>query len=289
LKYKHTSAELRSDNRKERIKMKAFSRIYIALVFTILYIPILVLMLFSFNSTANTGELTGLSLYWYKELFNSPDTFNALKNTLVLAICASTISTVIGTAAAVGITKFKSNLFKNSLLSLTNIPMMNPDIVTGISMMLLFVFIGNLIASEEKLGFGTLLIAHVTFCLPYVILSVRPKILQMNKALPEAAQDLGCTPIQSFFKVELPNIMSGVISGFILAFTLSLDDFVISYFTTGNDYQTLPLLIYSMTKKEVKPDIYALSTLMILAVTALLLLSNLSSKDKATTRKAAVK
>jgi len=129
----------------------------------------------------------------------------------------------------------------------------------------------------------------VTFCLPYVILSVRPKILQMNKALPEAAQDLGCTPIQSFFKVELPNIMSGVISGFILAFTLSLDDFVISYFTTGNDYQTLPLLIYSMTKKEVKPDIYALSTLMILAVTALLLLSNLSSKDKATTRKAAVK
>lgn len=269
--------------------MKAFSKIYIALVFTILYIPILVLMLFSFNSTANTGELTGLSLYWYKELFNSPDTFNALKNTLVLAICASTISTVIGTAAAVGITKFKSNLFKNSLLSLTNIPMMNPDIVTGISMMLLFVFIGNLIASEEKLGFGTLLIAHVTFCLPYVILSVRPKILQMNKALPEAAQDLGCTPIQSFFKVELPNIMSGVISGFILAFTLSLDDFVISYFTTGNDYQTLPLLIYSMTKKEVKPDIYALSTLMILAVTALLLLSNLSSKDKATTRKAALK
>lgn len=269
--------------------MKAISKIYIALVFTILYIPILVLMLFSFNSTANTGELTGLSFYWYKELFNSPDTFNALKNTLILAICASTISTVIGTAAAVGITKFKNNLLKNSLLSLTNIPMMNPDIVTGISMMLLFVFIGTMIASEEKLGFGTLLIAHVTFCLPYVILSVRPKILQMNKALPEAAQDLGCTPLQSFFKVELPNIMSGVISGFILAFTLSLDDFVISYFTTGNDYQTLPLLIYSMTKKEVKPDIYALSTLMILAVTALLLLSNLSSKDKAATRKAAVK
>ena len=269
--------------------MKAVSKIYVALVFTILYIPILVLVLFSFNSTANTGDLTGLSLYWYRELFNSPDTFNALKNTLILAISASVISTVIGTAAAVGITKFKKNFTRNTVLSLTNVPMMNPDIVTGISMMLLFVFIGNFNMSADKLGFGTLLIAHVTFCLPYVILSVRPKILQMNKALPEAAMDLGCTPLMSFFKVELPNIMSGVVSGFILAFTLSLDDFVISYFTTGNDFQTLPLLIYSMTKKEVKPDIYALSTLMIAAVTVLLLLSNISSKGKTAERKAALK
>lgn len=269
--------------------MKIASKVYIALIFTILYIPILVLMLFSFNNTANTGDFTGFSLYWYKELFRSPDTFNALKNTLILAISASAISTVIGTAAAVGITKMKNRFLKNSLLSVTNVPMMNPDIVTGISMMLLFVFVGSIIASEEKLGFATLLIAHVTFCLPYVIMSVRPKLLQMNKALPEAAQDLGCTPMQSFFKVELPNIMSGVVSGFILAFTLSLDDFVISYFTTGNDYQTLPLLIYSMTKKEVKPDIYALSTLMILAVTILLILSNKSSKGKAAGGKAAIK
>lgn len=269
--------------------MKIASKIYVALVLTILYIPILVLMLFSFNNTANTGEFTGFSFYWYRELFASPDTFNALKNTLVLAVSASLISTVIGTAAAVGITKMRSRFLKSSVLSLTNVPMMNPDIVTGISMMLLFVFIGNIIASEEKLGFETLLIAHVTFCLPYVILSVRPKIMQMNRALPEAAQDLGCTPLQSFFKVELPNIMSGVVSGFILAFTLSLDDFVISYFTTGNDYQTLPLLIYSMTKKEVKPDIYALSTLMIVAVTVLLVLSNVSSKDKAAGGKAAIK
>lgn len=267
--------------------MKIASKIYTALVFIILYIPIAVLMLFSFNSTGNTGSLTGLSLYWYKELFHSPDTFAALKNTLILAVSASVISTVIGTAAAVGIGKFKRKIYKNALLSLTNIPMMNPDIVTGISLMLLFVFVGNLLGAEEKLGFGTLLIAHVTFCLPYVILSVRPKILQMNKALPEAAMDLGCTPIQSFFKVELPNIFSGVVSGFILAFTLSLDDFVISYFTTGNDFQTLPLLIYSMTKKEVKPDIYALSTLMIAAVTILLLLSNVSSKGSS--RKVALK
>ncbi len=269
--------------------MKAISKIYVAVVFTILYIPILVLMLFSFNSTANTGDLTGLSLYWYKELFHSPETFNALKNTLVLAISASIISTIIGTAAAVGVSKFKRKFSKSSVLSVTNIPMMNPDIVTGISMMLLFVFVGTMLKTEEKLGFWTLLIAHITFCLPYVILSVRPKLMQMNKALPEAAMDLGCTPLQSFFKVELPNIMSGVISGFILAFTLSLDDFVISYFTTGNDFQTLPLLIYSMTKKEVKPDIYALSTLMIVVVTVLMVLSNISSKDKAAGRKAGIK
>lgn len=269
--------------------MKALSRVYTALVFIILYIPIIVLMIFSFNSTSNTGGFTGFSLYWYKELFNSPDTFNALKNTLILAFSAATISTVLGTAATVGINKFRRNITKSALLSLTNVPVMNPDIVTGISMMLLFVFVGNIIGSEEKLGFGTLLIAHITFCLPYVILSVRPKVLQMNKALPEAAMDLGCTPLKSFFKVELPNIMSGVVSGFILAFTLSLDDFVISYFTTGNDFQTLPLLIYSMTKKEVKPDIYALSTLMIAAVTVLLILSNISSKGKTANRKAALK
>ncbi len=265
--------------------MKFLSRLYTALIFIILYIPILVLMLFSFNSTANTGDMTGLSLYWYRELFRSPETFNALKNTLILAVSASVIATVIGTAAAVGLCKYRSHFYRSAVLSVTNIPMMNPDIVTGISMMLLFVFLGNLMGSEEKLGFSTLLIAHVTFCLPYVILSVRPKIMQLPRQLPEAAQDLGCTPLQSFFKVELPNIMPGVISGFILAFTLSLDDFVISYFTTGNDFQTLPLLIYSMTKKEVKPDIYALSTLMILAVTVLLILSNISSKEKSSERR----
>lgn len=268
--------------------MKIASNVYIALVFTILYIPILVLVLFSFNNSANTGDFTGFSFYWYGELFKSPDTFNALKNTLILAVSAATISTIIGTAAAVGITKLKSKAAKSVVLSLTNVPMMNPDIVTGISMMLLFVFVGTIVAANEKLGFSTLLIAHITFCLPYVILSVRPKLMQMNTELPEAALDLGCTPLQSFFKVELPNIMSGVVSGFILAFTLSLDDFVISYFTTGNDYQTLPLLIYSMTKKEVKPDIYALSALMILAVTILLILSNKSSKGKGAQERVAI-
>lgn len=258
--------------------MKTFSKIYVFLILAILYIPILVLMLFSFNSTNNTGVFTGFSLYWYAELFRSADTFNALKNTLILAVCSALISTVIGTFAALGMDRMRNRFVRTTLKSITNVPMMNPDIVTGISMMLLFVFVGNLLASEEKLNFWTLLIAHVTFNLPYVILNVSPKFRQMDKFLPEAALDLGCTPAQSFFKVELPNIMPGVLTGFIMAFTLSLDDFVISYFCSGSDFQTLPILIYSMTKKEVKPDIYALSTIMILTVLALLILSTLSKE-----------
>ncbi len=256
--------------------MKHISKIYVALVFLVLYIPILVLILFSFNKTSNTGAFDGFSLYWYKELFKSPGTFNALKNTLILACSASIISTVIGTAAAVGIVKMKNRVLRSLITSITNVPMMNPEIVTGISMMLLYVAIGGLIGLTDKLSFWTLLIAHITFCLPYVILSVLPRVKAMDKSIPEAAKDLGCTPLQSFFKVELPMIMPGIVTGLIMAFTLSLDDFVISYFTNGNDFQTLPLLIYSMTKKEVKPDIYALSTLMIIAITVLLLLSNFS-------------
>lgn len=258
--------------------MKRLSKIYLAFVFILLYIPILVLVLFSFNSTGNTGGFTGFSLYWYRELFKSPATFAALKNTLVLSLSSAVISTLIGTAASVGIGKFKSGIVRSSVLSVTNVPMMNPDIVTGISMMLLFVFVGTILKLEETLGFWTILIAHITFCLPYVILSVRPRVLQLNKSLVEAAMDLGCTPLKSFFKAELPSIMPGIISGFIMAFTLSLDDFVISYFTTGTDFQTLPLLIYSMTKKEVTPDIYALSSLMMGAVLVLLILSNIAER-----------
>ena len=261
--------------------MKYISKIYIAIVFLILYIPILVLMLFSFNKTSNTGAFDGFSLYWYRELFKSPETFSALKNTLILAVSASLIATVIGTAASVGVVKMKNRFLRSLVNSVTNIPMMNPEIVTGISMMLLFVAIGTFVGAQDKLSFWTLLISHVTFCLPYVILSILPRVKAMDKSIPEAAMDLGCTPIQSFFKVELPMIMPGIVTGMIMAFTLSLDDFVISYFTNGNDFQTLPLLIYSMTKKEVKPDIYALSTLMIIAITILLILSNFSgSKDE---------
>lgn len=259
--------------------MKKSEKLYLFLIFLILYTPILILVLFSFNSSGNTGSFTGFSLYWYKELFKSPATFTALKNTLILALSAAAASTLIGTAAAVGIGKMRSKIAKGAVLSLTNVPMMSPDIVTGISMMLLFVFVGcNILMTDETLGFWTILIAHITFCLPYVILSVRPRVLSLNKSLSEAAMDLGCTPVQSFFKVELPGIMPGIVSGFVMAFTLSLDDFVISYFTTGTDFQTLPLLIYSMTKKEVTPDIYALSSLMIGAVLILLILSNRSGQ-----------
>ena len=261
--------------------MKILSRSYIALIIAILYIPILVLMLFSFNSTNNTGVFTGFSTYWYEELFRSAETFTALKNTLILAVSSAVISTLIGTAASLGLHRMRSKFLRGAIVSVTNIPMMNPDIVTGISMMLLFVFVGNRLGNADKLNFWTLLIAHVTFNLPYVILNVTPKFRQMDKHLPEAALDLGCTPVQSFFKVELPNIMPGIVTGFIMAFTLSLDDFVISYFCAGSDFQTLPILIYSMTKKEVKPDIYALSTLMIIAVLTLLILTNLTGdRDK---------
>ena len=256
--------------------MKILSKSYIALILAILYVPILVLMLFSFNSTNNTGVLTGFSLYWYRELFRSAEAFNALKNTLILAVSSAAISTVIGTAAALGLSRMRSRLAKGTITSITNVPMMNPDIVTGISMMLLFVFVGSMLQLNDKLSFWTLLIAHVTFNLPYVILNVSPKFRQMDKFLPEAALDLGCTPVQSFFKVELPCVMPGIVTGFIMAFTMSLDDFVISYFCAGSDFQTLPILIYSMTKKEVKPDIYALSTLMIIAILTLLILTNLS-------------
>ena len=261
--------------------MKFLSRFYIGLIFLILYAPILIVILFSFNKSGNLSYFSGFTLEWYGELFRDGEALDALKNSLILAVISSLLATVIGTFAAFSIARSKNKYYQKIMESVSNIPMMNPDIVTGISMMLLFVFIGNFTKNEEKLGFITLLIAHITFCLPYVILSVRPKILQMDKTLPEAAMDLGCTPLKSFFKVEFPNILPGIVSGFILSFTLSLDDFVISYFTTGNDFQTLPLLIYSMTKKEVKPDIYALSTLMILAVTLLLIISNLTSKGKA--------
>ena len=248
---------------------------YLFLIFGILYIPIITLIFFSFNSSDSTAVFEGFSFRWYRELFSSPDTFEALRNTLILAISSATLSTIIGTAAAAGIYRMKNKLAKSSILSVTNIPMMNPDIVTGMSMMLFFVaLVGILNIEYETIGFAAMLIAHTTFCLPYVILSVLPRVEDLGTSLTEAALDLGCTPVQSFFKVELPNILPGVISGFIMAFTLSLDDFVISYFVGSSDFQTLPLLIYSMTKKKVTPDMYALSTLIIITVFLFLVISN---------------
>ena len=257
------------------------SKIYTTLIFIFLYMPIAILILFSFNSSNSTNTLGGFSLKWYKELFNDGATMIALRNTLLLAILSSFIATLIGTLAAYGINRMKNKRVKNTVMAVNNIPMMNPEIVTGISMMLLFVFVGNLIRSSSTLGFGTVLIAHVTFNLPYVILSVMPKFKQMDRHLPEAALDLGCTPFQSFYKVELPQIISGIISGLIMSFTLSLDDFVISYFTIGSGFETLPIRIYSMTKKRVTPDMYALSALIFVTILVLLLISNFSTdKEK---------
>lgn len=265
--------------------MKTMAKVYTALVFVFLYAPIAVLVLFSFNATNSTGVFAGFSLYWYRELFSNTAALGALKNTLILATLSASIASIIGTAAATGIVKFKSRAVKNSVISVTNIPMMNPDIVTGISLMLLFVFIGRLMGFASNLSFWTLLIAHITFNIPYVILNVLPKFSQMDVHLPEAAMDLGCTPLKSFFKVELPAILPGVISGFIMSFTLSLDDFIISHFTTSG-FETLPIFIYSMTKKKVKPDMYALSTLIFVAILVLLILSNvISSKSEKKSKK----
>ena len=258
--------------------MKHVSRIYLFLIFGILYIPILTLILFSFNSENSTASFAGFDLKWYVELFNSPETFTALRNTLILAVLSSLIATVIGTAAAEGIYKMRSKFAKSVISSVTNIPMMNPDIVTGMSMMLFFVAVAAVLGlSYEDMGFAAMLIAHTTFSLPYVILSVLPRINELGDSLSEAALDLGCTPIQAFFKVKLPNIMPGVLSGMVMAFTMSLDDFVISYFVGSSNFQTLPLLIYSMTKKKVTPDMYALSTLIIVTIFVLLIVSNVKS------------
>ena len=261
---------------------KIASTTYVCLVFAILYIPILTVILFSFNAENNTAEFVGFSLHWYKELFSSEDAWIALRNTLILAVSSSLLATVIGTAAAEGIYRMRCKLFKTAITSVTNIPMMNPDIVTGMSMMLFFSALVGVFAIQDynNIGFAAMLISHTTFCLPYVILSVLPRINELGNSLSEAALDLGCTPIQAFFKVKLPNIMPGVISGLVLAFTMSLDDFIISYFVAPTDFQTLPLLIYSMTKKTVKPDMYALSTIIIIAVFTLLLISNIRSFKK---------
>ena len=256
--------------------MKIASKVYTALVFLFLYAPIVVMIVFSFNSSSSTSVFSGFSLDWYRVLLEDEATLRSLYNTLILAVSSSLIATVLGTAAAVGIDKYRKGALRTSVMAVTNIPMMNPEIVTGISMMLLFVFVGRMIKVDAVLGFGTLLIAHVTFNLPYIILNVLPKLRQTDRNLAEAAQDLGCKPVMAFFKVVLPSIMPGIITGMITAFTLSLDDFIISYFTSGPGFQTLPIAIFAMTKKRVKPDMYALSALIFVSILLLLILYNIA-------------
>ncbi len=255
---------------------KVLGNIFMAIIYFILYLPLIVMLIFSFNAGRSTSVFKGFSFKWYAELFtNSAEVGVPVRNTLILAVLSAVIATVIGTAAAVYIYYVRSKTWKNTLNTVTNIPMMNPDIVTGVSLMLLFVFVGRLIGASNSLNFFTLLIAHITFNIPYVILNVLPKLNQTDPHLAEAAQDLGSPPTQAFFRVVLPAIMPGVTSGLMMAFTLSLDDFVISYYTTGTDFQTLPLFVFNMVKKPVRPHIYALYSIICLVVLAVLLFTNI--------------
>lgn len=263
-------------------------KVYLAIIFVIMYLPLLVMLVYSFNSSNSTSVFTGFSLKWYKEMLGDSAAMTALKNTLVLAIANTVVATVLGTAAAVGIYSMRTKWLKKTVMTTTNIPMMNPDIVTGVSLMLLFAFIGRAIGAVESLSFATLLIAHITFSLPYVVLNVLPKLVQTDKHLAEAAQDLGSTPIHAFFNVTLPSIMPGIVSGALMAFTLSIDDFVISHYTAGS-YETLPLLIYSMTKKRVTPEMYAVCSVIFISVLVLLIAMNMSELRAERGKKAVIK
>ncbi len=270
--------------------MKKFlSSGYIALIFAILYAPIIVLIVFSFNESGSLSEFGGFSFKWYGELFQDEEALTALKNSLILAVLSSTIATVIGTFAALGLHHMKSKAFKGTVRSITNIPMMNPDIVTGVSMMLLFVAIATVIKANNFMGFGTMLVAHTTFNLPYILLSVTPRFNSLDRSLSEAAQDLGCTPARAFFKVELPEIIPGIVSGLMLGFTMSLDDFVISHFVSSPNFQTLPLYVYNQTVHNVKFSMYALCALIVAVIMAILLIVNFAGSYKGKGRRAVAK
>lgn len=267
--------------------MKTLSRIYNFLIFAFLYAPIVVMVVYSFNGIKSRSVFSGFSLQWYQELFQDSIIMKSLYTSLLLAVLSAIIATVIGTAAAIGINATKG-LRKKMYLAVNSIPMVNPEIVTAISLMILFVFVISRFNSLE-MGFGTLLISHVTFCIPYVILEVLPKIKGMDSNVYNAALDLGCPPAKAMFKVVLPQIKPGIVTGLIMAFTLSLDDFIISYFNSGSNVQTLSVTIFSMTKKPYSPKINALSTLLFTAILILLLVINLRQDKSKTAKKKGAK
>lgn len=253
-------------------KRRIGSKIYMSLIFLFLYAPILVVVLFSFNTTKSRTLLQGFTFNWYTQLFQDKLIMGALIHSIILALLSSVIAVVIGTFAAMRIAKMK-RFGRSLVMNVTYIPVINSEVVTGVSLMILFVFIASLIGGS--LGFITVLIAHITFNTPYVILNILPKLRQADPNLMDAALDLGCTPSRAFFKVVLPQIMPGVISAFIMAFSLSFDDFAISYFTTGSSFQTLPVVIYSMTRRRITPKINALFAIIFLLVFLLLVFINL--------------
>ncbi|MBQ7718320.1 MAG: ABC transporter permease subunit [Clostridia bacterium] len=248
---------------------KFFSKAYFYIVLLFLYLPILTLVIFSFNSAKSRGRWGGFSTVWYQRLFHNSSMMDALVTTVIVALLAAVISTVIGTISAIALHN-SSEKFRKTMLNITYIPMMNSDIVTGVSLMMLFTFL------RFRLGFTTLLISHITFCIPYVILSVLPKLYGINRSVYEAALDLGATPLTAYSKIIIPDIMPGIISGFLMSLTLSIDDFVISFFNTGAGVQNISILVYS-SKTGVNPENYALSSLMFAAVIILLLVMNLRS------------
>ncbi|MGB4045370.1 MAG: ABC transporter permease [Halanaerobiales bacterium] len=253
--------------------MKRFlTKSYAALIYLFLYAPILILIVFSFNASKSRGNWAGFTLKWYIELFQDRQIMRALYYTMIIAVLSAVIATVIGTAAAISIHNMR-RLKKKIVMNITYIPVVNPEIVTGLSLMLLFIF------TNFQLGFISLLLAHITFNIPYVILSVLPKLKQLDKNLYEAALDLGATPLYAYRKVILPEIMPGIVTGLLLAFTLSVDDFVVSFFTTGSGVSTLSIIVYSMARRGINPKINALSSLLFLTVLILLVIVNFRSGE----------
>ncbi|WP_294387246.1 ABC transporter permease [uncultured Clostridium sp.] len=258
-------------------KLESFiKRFYLILIFIFLYTPIVTLMVFSFNDSKSMGKWSGFTLRWYTQLFQNARIMEALKYTIIIAVISSIVATVIGTFAAIGIHRMKG-LPKKTLLNINNLPVLNPDIVTGISIMSLFIFLFpllNKIGINAQFGFTTMLLAHITFNIPYVVLSVLPKLKQLPSNITEAALDLGATPGYAMRKIILPQIKPGIVAGLLMAFTMSIDDFVISFFTTGPGVTNLSIEIYSMARKGINPSINALSTLMFITVLILLLIVN---------------
>lgn len=259
-----------------------FRKLYLAFIFILLYAPILTLIVLSFNASRTRAKWGGFSLKWYVELFDNEQILQALYNTLLIAVLSALIATLIGTLASIALNSMK-NRTRTFWMNLANIPMLNAEIVTGISLMLLFIALGNLLSfvgGGIEFGFWTILIGHITFNLPYVILSVMPKLKQVNMSTYEAALDIGASPVYAFYKVILPDIMPGVLSGFLLSFTMSLDDFIITHFVKGPGFDTLSTKIYTEVKKGIKPEMYALSTLLFMTVLLLLLFINYRPKAK---------
>lgn len=254
-------------------------KFYVAIIFLILYAPIIVLMVQSFNSSKYRSTWGGFSFKWYEQLFSNDKIIETLSNTLLIALLAALLATVLGLAACLGLNGMKSAP-KKIIRGVTNIPLLNADIVTGIAFLLLFVRMKEMIPGF-RLGFVSVLISHITFCLPYVVLSIMPRLRQSSKSTYEAALDLGASPLKAFFSVVLPDIFPGIMTGFLLSFTMSVDDFVITYFTKSSGIDTISTMVYSGMKKGISPEVYALSTLMFLSILVILFVVNKISDKKA--------